>query len=262
MRFAIFFAALSLAAQTQHYQPTADELRQITEKTAALENAIAPLRGHVADDLLVDAEVYLKAAQWIARFDEFYTKAYVMQTLATLDMGLERARQLAAGGAAWPKETGSICRAYRSRVDGSVQPYAVTVPESYNPRNPQWLEVVLHGRGDTMTEVSFLYSHGRAQPKPADHEFIQLEVYGRGNNAYRWAGETDVFEAIESVQKRYRIDPERIVLRGFSMGGAGAWHIGLHYPDRWAAVEAGAGFVDTKKYAKIAEPPPYVHIYD
>ena len=71
--------------------------------------------------------------------------------------------------------------------------------------------------------------------------------------AYRWAGETDVFEAIESVRKRYNIDPKRIALRGFSMGGGGAWHLGLHYPDQWAVVEAGAGFVETKVHAKVRE---------
>jgi hypothetical protein len=38
--------------------------------------------------------------------------------------------------------------------------------------------------------------------------------------------------------------------------------VGLHYPDQWAAVEAGAGFVETRDYAHIENLPPYVHIYD
>ncbi|MEJ7609422.1 MAG: alpha/beta hydrolase-fold protein, partial [Bryobacteraceae bacterium] len=62
------------------------------------------------------------------------------------------------------------------------------------------------------------------------------------------------------------IDPNRIVLRGFSMGGAGSWHLGLHHPDRWAAMEAGAGFVETRNYAKLRDLPEYqakpLHIYD
>ena len=262
MRYAVVFLGMTLAAQTPHFPPSADQARQIAGKTAELESALRQLRPRIADDLIVDAEVYLKAARWIVRFDEFYTAAYAAQTLAVLDTGLERARQLAAGDPGWPRQSGSVCRAYRSRVDGSVQPYALTIPAGDIASSPQWLEVVLHGRGDTMNEVGFLYSHGRAEPRPANHPFIQLDVYGRGNNAYRWAGETDVFEAIDSVKKRYRIDPARIVLRGFSMGGAGAWHLGLHYPGQWAAVEAGAGFVDTKLYAKVPGPPPYVHIYD
>ncbi len=48
-----------------------------------------------------------------------------------------------------------------------------------------------------------------------------------------------------------RIDRDRVVLIGFSMGGAGAWHIGAHYTDRWIAVSPGAGFVDVARYQKI-----------
>ena len=105
------------------------------------------------------------------------------------------------------------------------------------------------GAATQLTEVSFIAAH--ESDKPVAQDYITLEVYGRGNNAYRWAGETDVFEAIDSVKARYKIDEKKIVLRGFSMGGAGAWHIGLHFPDKWAAVEAGAGFTETKKYAKL-----------
>ena len=50
------------------------------------------------------------------------------------------------------------------------------------------------------------------------------------------------------------------------MGGAGAWHIGLQHPSRWVAFEAGAGFTETKIYAKRDPLPAYqeslFHIYD
>jgi dienelactone hydrolase len=128
------------------------------------------------------------------------------------------------------------------------------------------LDLVLHGRGATLNEVSFIAAHDSAKPVPPQQNYLVLEVFGRTNNAYRWAGETDVFEALESVRRRYKIDPDRIVLRGFSMGGAGAWHIGLHDPGDWVAMEAGAGFTETKRYAKRDNLPPYqdaaLHIYD
>ena len=40
------------------------------------------------------------------------------------------------------------------------------------------------------------------------------------------------------------------------MGGAGAWHIGLHYPAKWCSVGPGAGFVDFYKYQKVEQPLP------
>jgi hypothetical protein len=68
------------------------------------------------------------------------------------------------------------------------------------------------------------------------------------------------------VQQRYNIDPKRIVLRGFSMGGASSWHLGLHHPGKWAAVEAGAGYTETRRYGHRETLPPYqeamLHYYD
>ncbi len=263
MKFSVgilVFALAGLAASP----PTAAEREQIITKLAQLTRAIDELRaGHVITEArLADIEVYQKAAMWALRFEEeFFTPAYVPNTIQELDHGLARA---ADASYSWESRKGRIVRAYRSKVDGSVQPYGLTIPESYDGSTAVRLDVVLHGRGNELTEVSFIAAH--ESDKPVAQDYITLDVFGRGNNAYRWAGETDVFEAIDSVKTRYKIDEKKIVLRGFSMGGAGAWHIGLHYPDKWAAVEAGAGFTETKKYAKLGPMVPYqeamLRIYD
>jgi len=233
------------------------------QKAAELDRALAAVRAQVPDDLFVEAEVYLKAAQWALRYGEFSSKASVDQTLAVLDTGLERAAQLAANKPAWPKKKGSFSRAYRSRIDGSAQPYALTISSYHTDDGPaEWLEVVLHDRDESLNEVAFLYAHDHVLVPYQDHQFIQLDIFGRGNNAYRWAGETDVWEALEKVKTQYHIDPVRIALRGFGMGGTGAWHLGLHSPESWAVVEASQGFVETEHYGQIPKPPPYVHIYD
>ncbi len=264
---AAFSLSVCLIAQTPApYRITAEDRGQIVLRAGELERRLTALRGR-DEALVADVEVYLKAAQWILRFEEeFYTQTYLANTLAVIDRGLERARELATGQPSWPARTGRVIRAYRSRVDGSVQPYAVHVPESYDAARPMRLDVVLHGRGATLNEVSFIASHEGAKPPGRATPHLQLHVFGRTNNAYRWAGETDVFEALESVRSRYNVDPDRIVLRGFSMGGAGAWHIGLHHPDKWAAVEAGAGFTETKRYAKLGDIPEWqqgpLRIYD
>ncbi|HYP04689.1 MAG TPA: prolyl oligopeptidase family serine peptidase [Bryobacteraceae bacterium] len=215
-------------------------------------------------DLRADVEIYLKAAQWTLRHpEEFFRPATNDQLLAVLQRGLQRAKSPGS----WKTQKGRLSRGYISRVDGSVQPYGLIIPEGYDPTKPTRLDVVLHGRADTQNEVNFLFAHDSDKPIPATQRHMVLEVYGRGNNAYRWAGESDVFEALDSVRKRYNIDPNRIVLRGFSMGGAGTWHIGLHHPDRWAAIEAGAGFSETRIYAKLPPTTPEhqlraLHIYD
>jgi len=45
----------------------------------------------------------------------------------------------------------------------------------------------------------------------------------------------DVFEALQSVRKQYPIDEKRLVVRGFSLGGAACWHMAVHHAGIWAA---------------------------
>ncbi len=217
--------------------------------------------------LLPDAEVFLQVAAMADRLRLYTSAAQVAQITRGLETGIERCALLEKGEAPWTTRPGRTVRGFVSRVDGSVQPYSVVLPADFRAGEVQSrrLDVVLHGRGPT--EVSFLGQSEPANNRPPDQAFLELHPFGRANNGWRWAGETDVFEALEQVQRQYRIDPDRVILRGFSMGGHGAWHIGVHHPCRWAGVSPGAGFSETRKYARVTGPvPPYQeaawHIYD
>ena len=50
---------------------------------------------------------------------------------------------------------------------------------------------------------------------------------------------------------RYRVDDDRTLVRGFSMGGAGCWQFAVHYADRWFAANPGAGFSETPLFLKV-----------
>lgn len=262
------------AADPGPYRPTKAELSEIEAKAKMLGEAVNRLRSRVGDsaaarDALADVEVYHKAATWIVRHGEFRDAKDVGRTLKALDRGLARAKSLAQGERPWADATvtGSIPRGYRSKVDGSVQPYAVIVPAELPADKDARLrlDVILHGRDAKLQEVRFLDTHD-GKPAAKGQEGLVLHVFGRTNNAYRWAGESDVYEAIDAVRRNYRVDDRRIVLRGFSMGGAGAWHLGLHNPGFWSSVEAGAGFSETIKYTKLKDPSEVIlkglHIYD
>jgi len=234
------------------YMPTADERRQLDEGIAALRERLKSLPSAEA----ADAAVFLRAADMADRLRLYTDQRQVNTVLRCLDLGAKRAELLVGREQPWTTTPGRSLRGLVSRIDGSVQPYGVVLPAGFDPKSTtrHRLDVVLHGRGPT--EVSFLAQNepepGSNAAKAPDQPFIELHPFGRGNNGWRWAGETDVFEALEHVTKQYRIDPDRIVLRGFSMGGHGAWHLGLHYADRWAAVSPGAGFSETRKYIKVA----------
>lgn len=226
---------------------------------ARLNAAIDKLRQDPrAERHLPDVAVYAKAAEWIVRHQEFYKPEFARHTQAALETGLARAAELADGKFKWNNSPGRKILGYQSSVDGSIQPFALALPEAYGkePERRWPLHVVLHGRGATLNEVAFIQIHD-GKPAAENADWIQLDVFGRTNNAYRFAGEADVFEALADVKRRYRIDDRRIVLHGFSMGGAGSWHLGLHYPSLWCSVGPGAGFVDFYKYQKITAPLPF-----
>ncbi|HSQ56856.1 MAG TPA: hypothetical protein VLM40_14030, partial [Gemmata sp.] len=224
-------------ADPRTFRPDAATLKRIQEKTEELRQAIAGLKAKkIPDDVLVEVEIYLKAAENIVRFEEWLAAASVKWTLQTLEEGLERAKLAEGGKAVWRDASGKwVCRAYRSSIDNSIQPYAVLLPHDYgkDPEKRWRLDIVLHGRDDSLTEAKFIATHKGNASK--DLGYIQLEPYGRGNNAYRWAGESDVFEAwipfnwTERDRLGVPVLINRILLRGFSMGGAGTWHIGLHH---------------------------------
>ena len=78
-----------------------------------------------------------------------------------------------------------------------------------------------------------------------------LHLYGRFCNANKFAGEVDLFEALDAVKRNYPVDDNRILVRGFSMGGASTWQFGAHYAGLWAAVAPGAGFSETPQFLHL-----------
>jgi predicted esterase len=179
---------------------------------------------------------------------------FVQRQLETAGAYAER---LAAGEDPWKNRTGAFTKAYRSEVDGTLQPYGLYVPPSYDPAKPWPLVVGLHGSGSNhLLHRRRLFGLGnepgegdyeaiRKEPPLPDVGFLVLTPYGRGESAgYNGIAEADVLRAIDHVQRAYNVDPDRVHLTGLSMGGGGTWHIGLRYPDRFASISPVCGVAD------------------
>lgn len=204
-------------------------------------------------ELLPDVQIYQRAVRDALKYDEFFDVKEIGKAKELLKEGRKRAEQLSKKEAPWTRQAGLVVRGYVSKIDGSVQPYGLVVPEPKyaSGGTAHRLDIWFNGRNETLSEVNFLdlHSHQAGQFTPADT--IVLHPYGRYCNAFKFAGEVDVLEALESVKKRYRIDEDRISVRGFSMGGAAAWQFAVHYPDRWFAANPGAGFSETPRFLKV-----------
>lgn len=126
--------------------------------------------------------------------------------------------------------------AYRCGLDGSIQPYALYVPEGYSPSKSYGLVVALHGAGGGDYDMA----SGLASASPQD--MIILAPYGRGDLGWTGLAERDVLDSMDSICASYAIDPDRVYLMGRSMGGYGAWRLGQLYAPRFAAVASFAGW--------------------
>ncbi len=149
---------------------------------------------------------------------------------------------------------------FRSQIDGSIQPYGLVIPANLDlgTNKPLRLDVWLHGRGEKNLELQFLHQRLRDLGEYQPENTIVLHPFGRYCNAFKFAGEVDVLEAIEHVKQRFEIDDNRITIRGFSMGGAGCWQMAVHYPGKWMAATPGAGFCETIDFLKVFQQEAFV----
>jgi predicted peptidase len=161
--------------------------------------------------------------------------------------------------------------------------YALFVPSTYDKEKKTPLVVALHGLFSTPQQM-ISYPIFGSQPKLTD----QAEKYGfivvapMGYNTSGWYGskgpkgggkgvkdgkgtpenlgelsEKDVMNVLAIARKDYNIDSNRIYLMGHSMGGGGTMHLGLKYPEIWAALAPLAPAIssDIKDVAKIKHIP-------
>lgn len=245
-------------------RPSAAEIQALQADLKPMEEALASLQ---AKPYSADVAVLLKALRYAVDFEEWFDKKpadSLRKAKALMDEARSRLAALKEGRAPWMDRPGYKLLGFYSRIDGSAQPYGVEVPEDgLLPKGKPAMMIWLHGRGDTATDLNFVYGRltarkpNQIRPKGA----LIVHPFGRFCNGWKSAGETDVFECRDDAAKRFGTDERRVALAGFSMGGAGAWHLGAHFADQWACVHPGAGFADVKFYQKL-KPEQYPPAYE
>lgn len=147
-------------------------------------------------------------------------------------------------------QTGTILkRNYFYKEAGKDMEYALFVPNGYDGKKPFPLIVALHG---LMATPQIMIRYPGFTDLAQKHGYII--VAPMGYNVVGWYGskgmkspksnpenlgelsEKDVMNVLELTRKELNIDPNRTYLMGHSMGGGGTWHIGLKYPEHWAAL--------------------------
>ena len=130
--------------------------------------------------------------------------------------------------------------AHRSKIDDTLQPYSVFLPENFDAGKQYPLVVSLHGSGvDEQAEMQ-----GYAQAAGMlGYPLIAPKARGLSDYYIGKSGD-DVFECIEHFLTLYpNIRRDRIILLGFSMGGYGTWRLGELRPDFFRGLVVVSGDV-------------------
>jgi pimeloyl-ACP methyl ester carboxylesterase len=196
-------------------------------------------------------------------------QAFVRRTLETARAYADR---VAAGEDPYRAATGMMVKAYRADWDGTLQPYALSVPRGYKADGRRWpLIVALHGafsdHRHNLRRVFGLDNRPRENDAEASRNELPLpdvpalvvSPFGRGElMGYDGLGGDDVMRVIADVRRAYDIDPERISLTGLSMGGGGTWQLGLRHPELFAALAPVCAVADYRRMV----PPAEARLYD
>ncbi|MEY3110260.1 MAG: hypothetical protein RL079_945, partial [Verrucomicrobiota bacterium] len=264
------FAAVALADGPKDNIPAAVRPIPPTDKAVALPEAdkvslakeLAELRTAIdaaaktqaknprLEELLADIEIFHKAVDWAGKYNEYFNKGEFKTAHDLVAEGKARAASFLKGETPWIRQTGLVVRGYKSKIDGSVQPYGMVIPDNY-AGSLMRLDFWCHGRGETLSELAFLSDRRKNVGQiPATNRLV-LHLYGRYCCANKMAGEVDLWEAYAHARKSYNIDDDRLFIRGFSMGGAAVWQFGAHYTDRWCGINPGAGFSETPEFLNV-----------
>ncbi|HEX3135658.1 MAG TPA: hypothetical protein VHX44_19000 [Planctomycetota bacterium] len=211
---------------------------------------------------VADIQVFLKALDFALRYNKFYDEKNITKDVAKADWALNQAKERLEklDTHPWTTQKGLVIRGFTSAIDGTVQPYGLVIPEGLDLSKPAPLYVWLHGRQSKEPDLQFLYGRSKNQGEVHPDDTIVLHAFGRQCIGFKGPGEIDVLEAIAHAETQYKIDHERIVLMGFSMGGGGSKSLGCHYTDHFCCIHTGAGYSETARFCRLKPenyPPPY-----
>jgi predicted esterase len=132
-----------------------------------------------------------------------------------------------------------------SAIDGSVQYYALR-PASSSSANDPPPAIVLSCHGASVE------GRGQAAAYGPKRWFHIVAPTNRRPYGFDWEdfGRMDAMEVLSLSKASLRHDPSRIYLTGHSMGGHGAWHLAVTYPDQFAAVGPSAGWISRSTYGR------------
>jgi len=151
---------------------------------------------------------------------------------------MERLARYQAGKDPYQTLRKNYRRAFLSAIDSTYQPYSITLPADYTPLKKYPLLLFLHGSGVTEEHVLDQEWNDGSCIVVAP---LGRDLYGAYNSK---TAQADIMEALHDVMKHFSVDEEKILIRGFSMGGYGALRTFYEKPGLFKGVAVFSGHPD------------------
>ncbi len=154
-----------------------------------------------------------------------------------------------------PEQTRKVT--FVSQIDGSVQYFAVNPPAHPKPG----LAMILSTHGASVEAI------GQADAYSSKDWAYVVCPTNRRPYGFDWEdwGRMDAMEVLALARKMYKTNDEHTYETGHSMGGHGAWQLGMWFPNIFAAIAPSAGWRSFYTYAgkpRIANPTPMEAMFE
>ncbi len=154
-------------------------------------------------------------------------------------------------------EAGQQVYTFEKEIQRRVRmPYLLYLPAAYGSLDGSWpLILYLHGgmgRGDDIERVMWY-------PVPKmlieNDTFPFIVVTPQCPAGEMWTDTEALIALLDEIVSEYSVDPNRVYLMGYSMGGHGAWYLAYKHPDRFAAVAPMSGMTNVWWASRIKDMP-------
>jgi predicted peptidase len=115
--------------------------------------------------------------------------------------------------------------------------YLISLPKNYDAKSKQGSPLILflHGAGERGSDIWRVSIHGPSKYEAQHPDFPFILVSPQCPADEVWSNDV-LLALLDKVISKYNVDTNRIYLTGLSMGGYGAWNLGLAHPERFAAL--------------------------
>jgi dienelactone hydrolase len=133
-------------------------------------------------------------------------------------------------------------RAAHPEYGSRLQPYLLVVPEGIGTeRAPAGLTFALHSFGGTYTQNAVFSPELHRRLGDERGSVVVTPLARSLGGGYATESEADVFEVWADVARHVVLDPSRVAITGYSMGGFGTGRLVAAYPDLFGAAFTGVG---------------------